>query len=158
MIRQDQKTIATLGDDPVVGWALRALLQSVGGHAVWPLQEPRGAYCPRELFDGVDLLLLLPAVSGEERHTGLITAMRSTPQTSRIPVLVLSTGRNTQPIEGLAIVEWPCSTDELVHRIETALGTEAALGTLGDGTKPQAPGDEISSRELYNEDPYNEGV
>jgi PleD family two-component response regulator len=92
MIRQDQKTIAILDDDPAVGRALRALLQSVGGHEVWPLEEPRGAYCPQELFDGVDLLLLL-AVSGEERHKGLITAMRSTPQTSRIPVLVLSTGR-----------------------------------------------------------------
>jgi hypothetical protein len=132
MIRQDQKTIATLGDDPVVGWALRALLQSIGGHAVWPLQEPRGAYCPQELFDGVDLLLLFPALSGEERHKGLITAMRSTPQTSRIPVLALSTGRNPQPIERVDVVEWPCSTDELVRRIE------AALGTLGKG--PEAAG------------------
>lgn len=49
-------------------------------------------------------------------------------------------------------MEWPCSTDELVHRIE------AALGILGNGTKPPAPRDEISFRELYNEAPYKEGV
>jgi hypothetical protein len=92
----------------------------------WNLQEPRGAYCLQEL------LLLFPALSGEERHKGLITAMRSTPQTSRIPVLALSTGRNPQPIERVDVVEWPCSTDELVRRIE------AALGTLGKG--PEAAG------------------
>ena len=112
-----------LGGNSVVGRALGQLLEGVG-YEVRLLGEPE-AFAPQGLLggllEGVDVLLLMPYL-GKERREDFLIAIGSVPETARIPILALSAvGEETPPAtEKLSIVPWPCDSEELARRIETA--------------------------------------
>ena len=134
-------TIAILGGNSVVGCGLGQLLQGVG-YEIRLLEEP-GAFRPQELLEGVDVQLLMPYLGKAFRETFVI-AIGSTPETSRIPVLALSTvGKVTPPVgEKLSIVPWPCRIEEMVWRIEIALRVAAAEDKPGWACPTVPPAEE----------------
>ena len=94
------------------------MLQGVGYDT--RLVEDYPASEPKEIFEGVKLLLITPAPSDESRESSL-AGMRNTPGAAAIPVLTLS----TSPGDGLggrsAFVPWPCRLEDLTEEIEAAL-------------------------------------
>ena len=108
-----------LGGNSVVGRALGQLLEGVG-YEVRLLGEPE-AFGPQGHLEGVDVLLLMPYL-GKERREDFLIAIGSVPETARIPILALSAvGEETPPAtEKLSVVPWPCDSEELARRIETA--------------------------------------
>ncbi len=72
---------------------------------------------PRELLDGVRLLLLAPTLSAESREA-LLADMDGA---AGIPVLTLSTGLKEALGDGRAFIPWPCRLEDLTSKIEAAL-------------------------------------
>jgi hypothetical protein len=60
---------------------------------------------------------------GIERRKAFLSNMRSSAAMTGLPVLELATVLDEVRAEqeGVGLVAWPCSTEELVHRIEAAL-------------------------------------
>ena len=121
-------TIAILGADTVVGRALALLLEGSGYHTI-PLDAyPTGVV--DELLDGAHLLLLAPRLDEGVREAFLGAMGKSTPQKERMPVISLSTATTkVRSEEGFLSVPWPCSIEDLVGHIETALFVQAASTT-----------------------------
>ena len=114
-------TIAILGADTVVGSALCALLEG-SGYRTTPIGSyPTGIV--DELLDGADLLLLVPRLDEGEREAFLRAMGKSTPQKGEMPVISLSTTavNESVPREGVLSVPWPCTTEDLVGKIEATL-------------------------------------
>lgn len=117
--------------DPVIGRALALLLGGSRYDAKYldaaSLREP-GA------LDGVRIVLLTPT-PGSERSEVPLAALRDAPGgVAEVPVLRLLSFSGRTRAEGEQdrseyAVPWPCSTEELKRRIETAL--LAAPGSKG---------------------------
>ena len=127
MLHRDQPTtIAILGADTVVGSALCALLEG-SGYRTTPLDSyPTGLV--DELLEGADLLLLAPRLGEGAREAFLGAMGKSSPQRGAMPVISLSTTPLEESLsEGRVLnVPWPCTTDDLVGRIEAALVASAS--------------------------------
>jgi hypothetical protein len=121
-------TIAILGSDTVVGRSLCVLLEGSGYQTTLLDSYPTGVV--DELLDGAHLLLLTPRLDEGVREAFLGAMGKSTPQKERMPVISLSTATTkVQREEGFLSVPWPCSIEDLVGHIETAMFVQAASTT-----------------------------
>jgi hypothetical protein len=117
--------IAILGGDVVVSRSLEVALRGAGYDACYLNGSFTGE--PAVLPEDTRLIIFAPRMSAERREAFLSNIRGSA--TARLPVLELSTvldeARAEQ--EGVELVAWPCSAEELVGRIEAALdeGEEA---------------------------------
>lgn len=120
MTRQSPTTtVAILGDDPVVDNALSLLLEREG-YTTRIIRESLPG-CVGGRLEGVDVVLLSPTISNDERDT-LLSIVRGNPKTATTPVLALSTARkevhNTRTTR---VVPWPSRMEDLMKAIEVAL-------------------------------------
>lgn len=111
-------TVAILGGNSVVGRALGYLLQDT--HRRTRLIEDPGTGEPAELLEGIQVLVVAPAVSTECRER-FLAGMRSTPGTATIPVLTLSAVLKDVLADQMGLVLWPCRPEDLKREIDTAL-------------------------------------
>ncbi len=102
----------------MVGRALEALLQGVGYDT--RLIEDHPASEPKDLLEGVELLLVTPGLSGEPRKP-LLADMRGALDAAAIPVLTLSTILNETLADLPDFILWPCRLEDLTEKIEAAL-------------------------------------
>ena len=123
---QNPITVAIIGRDRVVGQALELLLRGADYDARFlgePAMENLG-----ELLDGVQIVLLGPALSAERREK-VLNGLRSGPGTANIPVLELIPTLEGTRNGHVCHVMWPCKTEELVRHIAEVLAEhEAARG------------------------------
>ena len=119
--------VAILSGDAVVSRALEVLLQGLGYHT--RLIEEFGLGQPDELLEGIHLLLAAPTLSTEYRER-FLAGMRSTPATTAIPVLTLSTVSQKDLPDQTGLVLWPCRMEDLKREIEAALLTAVATEKL----------------------------
>ena len=118
MLNEKPTTIAILGADTVVENAIALLLGSAG-YSVRILSEPSVAGAGGQL-DGVDLVLLAPAL-GEEDRGAFLKAVEAAPGAGDMRVLSLSPARK-QDLEGrTGVVPWPIPLEGLGRAIESAL-------------------------------------
>jgi hypothetical protein len=88
-----------------------------------------------ELLEGAHLLILTPRVDQGVREAFLGAMGKSTPQRGRIPVISLTTTatkESTRGEEGVLSVPWPCSIEDLVGHIETALARRHLQNSMGE--------------------------
>ena len=114
-------TIAVLGADTVVGRALCARLDN-SGYGTTPIDAyPTGVV--DELLGGSDLLLIVPRLDEGVREAFLGAMGKGIPQNAGMPVIFLSTATTEESLveERVLHVPWPCTVEDLVDRIETAI-------------------------------------
>lgn len=103
-----------LGGDPLLGRALASLLQNVELDARYAsmdyLEQP-------EALGGVEVLLLAPPWSGDDRKAARKAVREST--TTHIPILEL--GSPEDEVDPEHFVPWPCRTEDLRRRVNAAL-------------------------------------
>ena len=128
-MREDQPTttVAILGSDTVVGRTLSLLLEGHGYQTILLDSYPTGIV--DELLEGAHLLLLTPRLDEGVREAFLGAMGKRAPQKGNLPVISLSTTESTRGEEGVLSVPWPCSIEDLVGHIETALFVQAASTT-----------------------------
>jgi DNA-binding response OmpR family regulator len=116
----DRVKIAIVGGDPLVGRSLVVVLQGFGYAARY--LNGNFAYEPAELPEEVKLVILAPRMK-TERRKAFLSNMRSSATMAGLPVLELATVLDEVRAEqeGVGLVAWPCSTEELVRRIEADL-------------------------------------
>ena len=115
---QAPTTIAIICRDRVVGQALELLLRGADYDARFlgePAMEKLG-----ELLDGVQIVLLGPALNAERRER-FVNGLRAEPRTVNIPVLELIPTREGGGNGHTCHVMWPCKTEELARHIAEAL-------------------------------------
>jgi hypothetical protein len=132
-------TVVAIFGDPVVGRALALLLQ--GSHYGARFLPTSSLSEPGSL-EGISLLLLTPTWELDaDRREALMASLRDASDAAKAPILEL-TSSFEGPRSGHArlkpddIVSWPCSTEELVRRIQAALiidpdGISASSGSEG---------------------------
>jgi hypothetical protein len=125
-------TIAILGSDTVVGRTLSLLLEGSGYQTTLLDSYPTGVV--DELLEGAHLLILTPRVDQGVREAFLGAMGKSTPQKADLPMIALSTAtkESTRGEEGVLSVPWPCSIEDLVGYIETALARRHLLNSMGE--------------------------
>jgi hypothetical protein len=125
-------TIAILGSDTVVGRTLSLLLEGFGYQTILLDSYPTGVV--DELLEGAHLLILTPRVDQGVREAFLGAMGKSTPQKADLPMIALSTAtkESTRGEEGVLSVPWPCSIEDLVGYIETALARRHLLNSMGE--------------------------
>lgn len=106
--------VAILGGDPVIGQALKLLVESSGHHARFvaePIPDKPGE------LSGFGLLLLAPALSVEGRKA-LFDAVAATPEKTPVLELVpeIVGARNL----GERFITWPCGARRLGRAIDAA--------------------------------------
>ena len=126
------KPSLSIWGDSVVGQALVLLLRNCGYEANLLPPSPLDQHLPLQGSRSSSSLLLItptPRLSLKKRRA-FLSALRSTPQTSTIPVLELRMiGEEAQEEELSAIrddsswhcVPWPCRIEELDQRIEALI-------------------------------------
>jgi hypothetical protein len=113
--------IVILGGDLLVSRSLELALRGAGYDA----RYLNGSFTdePTELLDGVRLVIFAPRMSSERRKA-FLSRLRGTPATAGVRVLELVTAsdpsRNGHGAQ-VALVWWPCLTEELAQEIEAAL-------------------------------------
>jgi DNA-binding response OmpR family regulator len=111
--------IAILGGDLLVSRSLEVALRGAGYDA----RYLNGTFTdePAELLEEVRLVIFAPRM-GTEHRKAFLSNMRNS-ATVGLPVLELATVLDEVRAEqeGVSLVAWPCSTEELVRRIEAAL-------------------------------------
>jgi hypothetical protein len=127
-MRQQQQptTIAIVGADTLVEDILARLLREEGyATRLIEASYPTGLV-DDELLDGVDVVLLSPALDAEV-HGAFLEAMRSTQETAAIPVLPLSAALKLALLDELsASASWRSLFEELVGQIGAVLARAAA--------------------------------
>jgi len=129
-------TVLAICGDPVVGRALALLLKSklyeVRFIPASSLSEPRS-------LEGVNLLLLTPTweLDAESREA-LLASLRDASDTVETPVLELSSSvgevrHGATRARPEHVVPWPCSTEELGRRIQSALATGLTTFATSEG-------------------------
>jgi hypothetical protein len=112
--------IAILGGDLLVSRSIEVALQGVGYDA----RYLNGSFTdePAELPEEVKLVIFGPRMNTERREA-FLSNMRTSAAMAGLPVLELATVLDEVRAEqeGVSLVAWPCSTEELVRRIEAAL-------------------------------------
>ena len=118
--------VAIFGGDRVVSRALEQALTYAGYDARFLEGAPTDELA--ESLGGVRLVLFAPRI-GAARREALLSAMRSVAATDKLPVLELFTTLEevSADPEGVSLIEWPCSTEELARCIEATLINEADL-------------------------------
>jgi hypothetical protein len=130
---KEKPTIALLGTDTMVGWAILLLLQGEG-YDIRMVEAPRTSL-PDDLMEGVDLLLIPPNLTPRSCEESL-AALRGKRERLGVPVLSLSSAVN----EGLLheaevrIVPWPIHIEELAREIEGTLNVSTHHETLRNST------------------------
>ena len=98
------------------------MLQSIGYDACFLHGSFDGE--PADLPEEVRLVIFAPRMNTGRRKI-FLSRVRDTPATAGVPVLELVTFSDASPNgrkEGrVGVVLWPCTTEELARRIETAL-------------------------------------
>ena len=109
------------GGDRLVSRSLEWSLTNAGCDACFRY-EPPGPDGLVGSLAGVRLVLFAPRI-GPKRREALLDGLRSVPVTARLPVLELAPllDENRPVREGVRLVAWPCSTDELLRHIAAAL-------------------------------------
>jgi DNA-binding response OmpR family regulator len=115
---QGSTTVAILGDDPIVNRGLQLLLEGVGYEPL--LSRDSNERASEVELDGVDIVLLGPALR-DDRREAFLSNMKRSPATACIPVLTLFTVQKEAVTEDMGLVPWPCNIEDLVRRIESAL-------------------------------------
>jgi hypothetical protein len=114
--------IAILGGDLLVGRSLTVALQGIGYDAFFLHGAFNGE--PSDLLEEVRLVIFAPRISAGRRKI-FLSHVRDTPAMAGVRVLELVTAsdasRNGRKEERVGVVSWPCTTEELARRIETAL-------------------------------------
>jgi hypothetical protein len=126
-MRQHQQptTIAIVGADTLVEDILARLLREEG-YATRHLEASYPTGLVDEPLDGVDVVLLSPALDAEVREA-FLEAMKSTQETAAIPVLPLSAALRLALLDELsASASWRSLFEELVEQIGAALARTAA--------------------------------
>ena len=118
MSHQILNTVAILARDAVAGHALELLLQDAGYGTRFVAETVNGKLA--EALDGVQLLLLAPALSAKRREH-FLKSMRSTPVMAKIPILELVTALDGAQAEQSGLVLWPCRIEDLKAKIEATL-------------------------------------
>ena len=124
MSEKEKTTIALLGTDTAVGWAILLLLREEG-YDIRMVEAAREGP-PDDLMEGVDLLLIPPDLI-HRRCEESLAALRGKRERIGVPVLSLTAVK-----EGLLheeeerVVPWPINIEELAREIEGALLTTHA--------------------------------
>jgi hypothetical protein len=121
-VREKEKTtIALLGTDTVVGWAILLILREEGYEIRW-WKPPTGL--PEDLMEGVDLLLIPPDLIHRLCEESL-AALRGKHERIDVPVLSLTAAEEglLHEEEEVRVVPWPINIEELAREIEGALNT-----------------------------------
>jgi len=122
---KENTTIAIVGTDTMVGWAILLLLQGEAGRG---LRDQDGGSPPpsslEDLMEGVDLLLIPPDLV-HSRCEESLAALRGKRQRIGVPVLSLSSAVKEGLLheEEVRIVPWPITIGELAREIEGVLYT-----------------------------------
>lgn len=116
--RPTTTTIAILGTDTVVENALALLLEGFG-YSTRLLEDPLAANTGEQL-EGVDVVLLTPSLSEEDRE-GFLKAIEATTAVAHVPLLTLSTSRKEELNDRPGMVSWPTPLEDLRQAIEAAL-------------------------------------
>lgn len=127
MQRRNSATVAVaiFGGNLMIGRALEQALTYAGYDARFLEGAPTDGLA--ESLGGVRLVLFAPRI-GAKRREALLSAMRSVAATRELPVLELATLEEVSADpEGVSLIEWPCSTEELARCIEATLINEADL-------------------------------
>ncbi len=115
-------TLAIVEGHPAVGQALTLLLEGAG-YKIRSLAYPFDGH-PQELLEGVQLLLLPPTFSSEDRAK-LLGDIEAIPALAKLPIVALmadSDGAAAPRSARLAnYVPWPVRIAVLVEHIEAAL-------------------------------------
>jgi hypothetical protein len=124
-VRETEKTtIAILGTDSAVGWAILLLLQEEC-YEIRMAEAPR-AGLPDDLMEGVDLLLIPPDLI-HRRCKESLAALRGERERIGVPVLSLTTVKEgLLHEEEVRVVPWPINIEELAREIESVLKTTYA--------------------------------
>ena len=114
--------IAILGGDLLVGRSLAVTLRGLGYDACFLHGSLKGE--PADLPEEVRLVIFAPRMSTWRRKF-FLGRVRGTPARAGVPVLELvaasEASRSGQKGERVGVVPWPCTTEALARRIETAL-------------------------------------
>ena len=124
MRETEKTTIAILGTDSAVGWAILLLLQEEC-YEIRMAEAPR-AGLPDDLMEGVDLLLIPPDLI-HRRCKESLAALRGERERIGVPVLSLTTVKEgLLHEEEVRVVPWPINIEELAREIESVLKTTYA--------------------------------
>ena len=114
-----KSTVALLGGNTVVGHALSLLLKSVGYDTKVLEAPPTGM--PKDLLEGVDLLLISPGLTSVRRRESL-AVLKEARERMSVPVLELSSAIKEELLDdGVGVVPWPINIEGLAREIEGAL-------------------------------------
>jgi hypothetical protein len=120
--------IAILGGDLLVGRSLAVALRGFGYDACFLHGSLSGGQA--DLPEEVGLVIFAPRMSTGRRKF-FLDRVRDTPARAGVLVLELvaasDASRNGRKEERVDVVSWPCTTQELARRIETALLDRASL-------------------------------
>ena len=121
MGEKEKTTIAILGTDTAVGWAILLLLREEG-YEIRMVEATRAAL-PDDLMERVDLLLIPPDLI-HRRCKESLAALRGKRERIGVPVLSLTTVKEGLLYEEeVRVVPWPINIEDLVREIESVLKT-----------------------------------
>ena len=125
MREKEKSTIAILGTDTAVGWAILLLLREEG-YEIRKVEAARKGL-PDDLMVGVDLLLIPPDLAPRHCEESL-AALRERRERIGVPVLSLTAVKEglLHDEEEVRVVPWPITIEELAREIEGALNTAHA--------------------------------
>ena len=137
-------TVAILGGNPVIGKALESLLRSADYVPRFFSEYPEE---DAEPLGGAKVALILPALSSRHQEA-LITLIRKTPSTTKLPVIELSTTPNENGNGQVTRVLWPCGIEDLRRFID-----EKLLGDSIDAPESREPGNPRSHDDIVRQHP-----
>ena len=121
MGEKEKTTIAILGTDTMVGWAILLLLREAGYEI--RMAEAPWAGLPDDPMEGVDMLLIPPDLVHRRCKEGL-AALKGKRERIGVPVLSLTTVKEgLLQEEEVRVVPWPINIKELAREIESVLKT-----------------------------------
>jgi len=121
---KEKTTIALLGTDTAVGWAILLLLREEG-YEIRMVEAAREGL-PDDLMEGVDLLLIPPDLAYRRCEESL-AALRGKREGIGVPVLSLTAVKEgLLHEEEVRVVPWPMNIEELAREIESVLKTTYA--------------------------------
>ena len=125
MSEKEKTTIALLGTDTAVGWAILLLLREEG-YEIRMVEAPWTGL-PDDLMEGVDLLLIPPDLI-HRRCEESLAALRGKRERIGVPVLSLTAVKEglLHDEEEVRVVPWPITIEELAREIESVLKTTHA--------------------------------
>jgi hypothetical protein len=115
---KENPTIAILGTDTMVGWAILLLLREEGYEIRLVKAARKGL--PDDLMVGVDLFLIPPDLAPRRCEESL-ASLREGRERIGVPILSLTTVKEgLLHEEEVRVVPWPINIEELVREIKRA--------------------------------------